>query len=83
MKHDDPKLIEMYKTEICVEGPLNPDEHPVEKPCIGSLIDPGNQYDWHDMALGWAIAKGLSIDEAHRFAHKSIRYQLETMNQKS
>lgn len=80
MLHGDPKLIEMYKTEICVSGPLNPNEHNVEENCIGSLVDPDNDCDWQDMALGWAIAKGLSIEEAHKFAYHAIAYQLETIS---
>jgi hypothetical protein len=24
------------------------------------VIDPGAEYDWHDLTLGWALAKGLS-----------------------
>lgn len=37
------------------------------------LIDPYNSEDWYSLALGWAIAKGISPEEAHEFA-KLIRY---------
>lgn len=32
-------------------------------------IDPGAHEDWYSMALGWAIAKGMSLDDACDFAH--------------
>ena len=40
------------------------------------LIDPYNWEDWYSLALGWAIAKGVSPDEAHNFA-KIVRYYTE------
>lgn len=39
-------------------------------------IDESNEQDWFSLTLGWAIAKGLSPDEAHKFA-LHIRYKTE------
>mgnify|MGYP003333640418 FL=1 len=36
-------------------------------------VDPGNEQDWFSLTLGWAIAKGLEPEEAHKFAIH-IRY---------
>lgn len=36
-------------------------------------IDPYNSEDWYSLALGWALAKGISPDAAHNFA-KLVRY---------
>lgn len=33
-------------------------------------IDPGNEEDWNSMTIGWAIAKGLTIDDAKAFAQE-------------
>lgn len=33
-----------------------------------SDIDPNADYDWYALSLGWAIAKGLTVEDAHRFA---------------
>lgn len=38
-----------------------------------NIIDPYNSEDWYSLALGWAIAKGATPEEAHKFA-KFIRY---------
>ena len=32
-------------------------------------IDPDDEYDWHSLALGWAIAKGMKINDAQIFAY--------------
>jgi len=37
-------------------------------------IDPDSEEHWHSLTLGWAIAKGLSPDNARIFA-SYIRYQ--------
>jgi hypothetical protein len=34
----------------------------------GSEIDPENNHDWLSLTIGWAIAKGLSPDNANDFA---------------
>lgn len=31
-------------------------------------VDPNNEEDWHSMAIGWAIAKGMSPEAARKFA---------------
>lgn len=49
----DSKWIDVYKQEI--------DDRAEE-------IDPSNNEDWFSMTLGWAIAKGMSIDAAGSFA---------------
>jgi len=36
-------------------------------------VDPESEEDWHSLTLGWAIAKGLSPDDASTFAN-FIRY---------
>lgn len=36
-------------------------------------IDPGSAEDWHSIAIGWALAKGLVPLEALDFAWK-VRY---------
>ena len=33
-------------------------------------IDPGNEEDWNSMAIGWAIGKGLTIEDAKAFAQE-------------
>jgi hypothetical protein len=32
-------------------------------------IDPYDDNDWHSLVLGWAIAKGMSPEEARKFAN--------------
>ena len=39
-------------------------------------IDPGSDYYWYEITLGWAIAKGLTPNDAHAFANH-IRYYTE------
>lgn len=31
-------------------------------------IDPSDEHDWESIALGWALAKGMTPDDALRFA---------------
>ena len=33
-----------------------------------SEIDPSGEYDWYALSLGWAIAKGLTVEDVHSFA---------------
>jgi hypothetical protein len=30
-------------------------------------IDPDNEQDWESMGLGWALAQGMTINEAREF----------------
>lgn len=39
-------------------------------------IDPDSRRDWFSLTLGWAIAKGLSPDDALLFALR-IRYKTD------
>jgi len=39
-------------------------------------IDPDNEQDWYSLTLGWALAKGLSIEQSHKFA-THIRYHTD------
>jgi hypothetical protein len=39
-------------------------------------VDPSNEQDWFSLGLGWAIAKGLTPEEAHEFSIY-IRYNTE------
>lgn len=39
-------------------------------------VDPYYLEDWYSLALGWAIAKGMTLDEAHEFAGL-LRYKSE------
>jgi len=55
------ELIELFKTE-CHDR--------------AGGIDPDNIQDWFSITLGWAIAKGLSPDDAYDFA-SYIRYSTE------
>lgn len=41
-----------------------------------NLIDPENQRMWLDLTYGWAIAKGLDLDNAWDFA-LFIRYETD------
>ena len=53
-------LAQVFKTEICDRS---------------KEVDPENEYGWYELSLGWAIAKGLNIDDAHDFAIH-VRYDL-------
>lgn len=37
-------------------------------------IDPDEQFDWRGITLGWALGKGMTIEEADRFS-RHIRYK--------
>jgi len=39
-------------------------------------VDPGQEEDWRSLTLGWALAKGLTPEEAHEFSFH-IRYNTE------
>lgn len=39
-------------------------------------IDSTQSQDWFSLTLGWAIGKGMSVEEAHSFA-SFIRYQTD------
>jgi hypothetical protein len=39
-------------------------------------IDPDNSLDWYSLTIGWAIAKGMTPDEAENFACV-IRYETD------
>ena len=47
-------LEQMFKTEVADRS---------------EAIDEVKYLDWYSLALGWAIGKGLSPDEAHDFAN--------------
>lgn len=53
-------LLPLFKSEICDQA---------------QAIDPDEEMDWHAMSIGWAMAKGLSINEAGWFAGY-VRYTL-------
>jgi hypothetical protein len=40
------------------------------------LIDPSNEQDWYSLCLGWAIAQGLTPEQADIFAIY-IRYHTD------
>lgn len=42
----------------------------------GAEIDPDDEYDWYSLTIGWALAKGLTPDEAVKFSIY-IRYSTE------
>lgn len=54
------ELVQKFKTEITTRA---------------KEIDPGEEIDWFSMSLGWAIANGLTITEAHQFSIW-LRYDL-------
>ncbi len=39
-------------------------------------IDPNSEMDWHALTVGWAIAKGMTPDDAHAFA-TFVRYNTD------
>ncbi len=41
-----------------------------------AAIDGTEPVHWHTLTFGWGIAKGLTIDEAHKFA-TYIRYSTD------
>lgn len=36
-------------------------------------VDPDDLEHWYSLTYGWALAKGLSVEDAHKFA-RLIRY---------
>lgn len=40
----------------------------------GDQLDPNDEYDWHSIAIGFALGSGASIDDAKEIANK-IYYQ--------
>jgi len=58
---DNQQLIELLKKEV--------DDKSKE-------IDPNNEFDWYSLVIGWAIAKGLSPEEAIEFS-THIRYKTD------
>jgi len=55
------EMVKAFKTEC--------DDH-------GAQIDPNNELDWFSLTVGWAIAKGLTADEANKLA-VHIRYDTD------
>jgi hypothetical protein len=55
----DPCLLDQFKSEVHDKS---------------DQIDPFSEEDWHSLILGWAIGKGLTIEEAHVFANY-VRYE--------
>jgi hypothetical protein len=39
-------------------------------------VDPGSEYGWFELCLGWAIGRGMTPAEAHAFA-THVRYHTE------
>lgn len=39
-------------------------------------IDPTKEHDWYDLVFGWALAKGLEIEDARNFS-TYIRYNTD------
>lgn len=47
----------------------------------GEQIDPGNEFDWFSLAIGFAIGRGLNIDNARKFAfHVSYEINVKYRN---
>ena len=42
----------------------------------GKEIDPDDELDWYSLTLGWAIGRGMKIEDAKNFA-SHIRYHTE------
>jgi len=42
----------------------------------GDEVDPGGEFCWRSLTVGWALAKGLSPESAYEFANH-IRYHTE------
>jgi hypothetical protein len=53
-------LVPQFKAEICDRS---------------ADVDPDSEYDWYAISLGWAIAKGLTPDDAGEFSIH-VRYDL-------
>ena len=56
---DMQNLIELFKKEVHDRA---------------AEVDPDNKHDWCDLTYGWAIGKGLPLEEAKEFAYH-IRYK--------
>lgn len=59
-------LAQVFKTEVCKKK---------------RWIDPEQEQDWYSLSLGWAIAKGLVIKDAHEFS-LYVRYDLQYFHKK-
>ena len=55
--------------ELILEFKNNVDEN-------ASTVDPADCEDWHSLTIGWALGKGLTIEDSHKFA-AFIRYFTE------
>lgn len=53
-------LVDLYKEQIV--------SHAAE-------IDPSDRHDWESMALGWAIGRGMTVEEADEFASQAYLHQ--------
>jgi len=53
------EILERFKTEVCSKS---------------KEIDPGDEYDWYDLSVGYFLAKGLTIADATNLAVEA-RYQ--------
>jgi hypothetical protein len=42
-------------------------------------VDPSEEQDWYSLALGWALARNLSAEEAHSFA-QHVSYNIKGEN---
>jgi ribosome-associated toxin RatA of RatAB toxin-antitoxin module len=60
MTYDKAQLTEQFKAEV-------------HDKIIGDIEDEFMEEDFHSLSLGWAIAKGLSFEDAFDFA-SYIRY---------
>ena len=57
----NPQLLAAFKTEVSDRA---------------TEIDPENALDWFALTMGWALAKGLTPDDAHAFA-LHVRYHTD------
>ena len=53
---DDKKLFIKYEKDI------------IEIDRDSAKIDPKNSLDWYSLIIGWALAKGLTPDDAHELS---------------
>lgn len=61
MAKEQDALIEEWKTKIMANS---------------KEIDPNNEYDWWDLARGWALGKGLNVKDAMELARRIYRENL-------
>lgn len=54
----DDKMVALFKSEVHDRA---------------TEIDPDDEHDWRSLTLGWALAKGMTPDEADEFS-VYIRY---------